>query len=345
VPTSLHHYQDDQERPLYDDENIRSSYVLESPGLNEDSRSYGEGTTIGFFTPQGASFDDPLPPLPPLPHGPRKPVPGLPNEAYAHEGDDAHKRDNLIVNHIPLLLGRVLTPTSPVSPTYPQISSAHARHELMGYDSEAPSVHDQSASHRTTEGGNRDVPQDLPPLRYTQGRSLRHAQGASLETLGKALPATPPQGIRRGDQIDDQSEILAPHPRRDRDTIHHIVDQYGDSDREEGHVNPYPQLRTSTISTASSEWDASDSAASVRRYSGDGEVVDGMEDGGEGGEVLMPPGPIFDLTPGREPSPGRYKHGEPLQLGESCLQSSLPRFSFLAYFEEECLKLMLLVSW
>ncbi|WOO79409.1 uncharacterized protein LOC62_02G002931 [Vanrija pseudolonga] len=29
---------------------------------------------------------------------------------------------------------------------------------------------------------------------------------------------------------------------------------------------------------------------------------------------LNPPGPIFDLTPGREPSPARYKHGEPLHF-------------------------------
>ena len=33
-------------------------------------------------------------------------------------------------------------------------------------------------------------------------------------------------------------------------------------------------------------------------------------------------GPVFDLTPGREPSPARYRHGEPLQFGER-LQGSL----------------------
>jgi hypothetical protein len=32
---------------------------------------------------------------------------------------------------------------------------------------------------------------------------------------------------------------------------------------------------------------------------------------------LEPPGMVFDLTPGREPSPARYRHGEPLQFGES----------------------------
>jgi hypothetical protein len=31
---------------------------------------------------------------------------------------------------------------------------------------------------------------------------------------------------------------------------------------------------------------------------------------------LHPPVPTFDLTPGREPSPMRYRHGEPLQFGK-----------------------------
>lgn len=38
---------------------------------------------------------------------------------------------------------------------------------------------------------------------------------------------------------------------------------------------------------------------------------------------LNPPGPIFDLTPGREPSPARYKHGEPLHFGMS--EGTIPR--------------------
>ena len=32
-------------------------------------------------------------------------------------------------------------------------------------------------------------------------------------------------------------------------------------------------------------------------------------------DYLPPPQPIFDLTPGRESSPARYKHGEPLEHG------------------------------
>jgi hypothetical protein len=39
------------------------------------------------------------------------------------------------------------------------------------------------------------------------------------------------------------------------------------------------------------------------------------------GRELTPPALVFDLTPGREPSPARYKHGEPLQLGEFALMS------------------------
>jgi hypothetical protein len=48
--------------------------------------------------------------------------------------------------------------------------------------------------------------------------------------------------------------------------------------------------------------------------SGGGGVRDSIETDGE--SELEPPGMVFDLTPGREPSPARYRHGEPLQFGE-----------------------------
>jgi hypothetical protein len=35
---------------------------------------------------------------------------------------------------------------------------------------------------------------------------------------------------------------------------------------------------------------------------------------GDDGSTLEPPKPIFDLTPTREPSPGRYRHGEALHF-------------------------------
>lgn len=89
-------------------------------------------------------------------------------------------------------------------------------------------------------------------------------------------------------------EILQPSPRRD--TIHNIVETYRDS-----------------MMTASSDLDGSDLSS---RNDQEGEYASRFKE-----EELVPPpkigGPVFDLTPGREPSPARYKHGEPLHFGES----------------------------
>ncbi len=79
-------------------------------------------------------------------------------------------------------------------------------------------------------------------------------------------------------------DVVSPTPRRD--TIHNIVDTY----------NRDSMMFSSTIDQHESE-----------AFS-DAEESDGQ---------LVPPGPIFDLTPGREPSPARYKHGEPLHFGTS----------------------------
>jgi hypothetical protein len=103
----------------------------------------------------------------------------------------------------------------------------------------------------------------------------------------------------------DERGILSPVPRRDRDTITGIVDTYRDS--------------TATDTTEYME---------LTRPSGESHREGlGAEDDDEGGQtagkeeakeqLTTPPGPIFDLTPGREPTPARYKHGEPLHFGES----------------------------
>ena len=87
-------------------------------------------------------------------------------------------------------------------------------------------------------------------------------------------------------------EILQPSPRRD--TIHNIVDTYRDSSF-----------------TTSSDLDESEVPS---RHDPDAFYTSRFKE-----DDLVPPtlGPVFDLTPGREPSPARYKHGEPLQRGES----------------------------
>ena len=155
-------------------------------------------------------------------------------------------------------------------------------------------------------------------------------------------------------------EVLSPRPQRD--TIHSLVDTYGDSgsEREEDdrpvYRDPNDAIRykyqlgasdTGRSSTgyagmagllglpvapaipavpalpATSTIPNKAGAAGPLGYSAFGthESVDDPTRGGVGdgqGEMnLTPPklGPVFDLTPGREPSPARYKHGEPLQFG------------------------------
>ena len=90
-------------------------------------------------------------------------------------------------------------------------------------------------------------------------------------------PESPRSPVDRGPVLDS-SDIVSPSPHRD--TIHNIVDGYN---------------RDSILSTS---------------------TVDLPESEAEDVDTLAPPAPIFDLTPGRESSPARYKHGEPLNLGE-----------------------------
>lgn len=78
------------------------------------------------------------------------------------------------------------------------------------------------------------------------------------------------------------TEISSPTPQQD--TIHNIV----------GTDN-----RDSMLSASSTDQPGSEALTDVEEE-----------------DMLAPPGPIFDLTPGREPSPARYRHGEPLQFGE-----------------------------
>ncbi|WVF68828.1 hypothetical protein IAT40_003601 [Kwoniella sp. CBS 6097] len=137
----------------------------------------------------------------------------------------------------------------------------------------------------------------------------------------------------------DNPELLHPTPRREiqiqpRDTIHGIVDQYehnrdssmtveSDPDLEpvveeerddEGYFDQGHGYMTSTMSnrrmSEDSRFDDVDgSQHEVAEVSGDGGA-------GAGHATLEAPekGMLFDLTPGREPSPARYKHGEPLQF-------------------------------
>jgi hypothetical protein len=111
--------------------------------------------------------------------------------------------------------------------------------------------------------------------------------------------------------------MIAPTPTRD--TIHNIVSQYAQRDS----MASYAQ-RTSMVSY-DSQYD--DSEASINPDTSPSKTVktrasNNTEEERGGGDQfeelkspLSPPVPTFDLTPGREPSPMRYRHGEPLQYG------------------------------
>jgi hypothetical protein len=103
--------------------------------------------------------------------------------------------------------------------------------------------------------------------------------------------------------------IIAPIPTRD--TIHGIVSQYAQRNSMVSYDSQYDD------SEASINPDTSPSKTVKTRASNDTEEERG---GGDQFEELKsplsPPVPTFDLTPGREPSPMRYRHGEPLQFGK-----------------------------
>lgn len=126
--------------------------------------------------------------------------------------------------------------------------------------------------------------------------------------------------------------MLAPSPRDGRDTIHNIVDTYRDSDistrSDYDDTGRYSRFSSERHQGEADEMYASEDEGGGR-YSSDrdergrlsSEVGDGIEElaspisAGEG-EKLELPKPIFDITPTREPSPGRYRHGEALHFGK-----------------------------
>jgi len=152
---------------------------------------------------------------------------------------------------------------------------------------------------------------------------------SSAEFTTRSSGATDPRHASSSGHIPPpQREIPIIAPTPTRDTIHNIVDQYAQQDSnivsQYAHRNPmvpYAQ-RTSMVSydsrydddsQASIHPDPSPSKTVKTQASNDTEEERG---GGDQFEELKSPLPTFDLTPGREPSPMRYRHGEPLQFGK-----------------------------
>ena len=137
-------------------------------------------------------------------------------------------------------------------------------------------------------------------------------------------------------------EILSPRPQRSprgqRDTIREIVDHYDTDPRESTYSSAYaPDPRASHASYASvRDSEITFEPVSEAAYEEEIEGTPTEEEhtidpplplsqhisgpsqassvSAEIMQQLKPPERLFDLTPGREPSPARYKHGEPLHF-------------------------------
>lgn len=191
-------------------------------------------------------------------------------------------------------------------------------------------------SHRTSEGPEVDPYAHAPHTRNRDGHAgyshtynysdeepqtdIRSSDGfttrTSAEMTNERISFSHERSHHQPEQLDYEHEqgnkpqqrevpLVAPIPVRD--TIHGIVSHYG-----RDHSN--------SMISYDSEYDDSQATISMSPSSGhplrrsEDEERDGLE---ELHSPVVPPAPLFDLTPGREPSPMRYKHGEPLQFGES----------------------------
>ncbi|WWC73405.1 uncharacterized protein I206_107372 [Kwoniella pini CBS 10737] len=181
---------------------------------------------------------------------------------------------------------------------------------------------------RLSEDADAATPRGVPPER--QQSIGRKAITTSDEVdLGDFEPVSPSQetftssnGERFSEEHGRRSsldgpELLQPTPRRNRDTrdtIHRIVDQYNRDfiepdlepfEEDQGEKGYFDTDHQSTLPPVQE-------GIKEGRKSGDSRYEDYRSEISS----LEPPekGMIFDLTPGREPSPARYKHGEPLHF-------------------------------
>ena len=191
----------------------------------------------------------------------------------------------------------------------------------------------------------------VPTLDESTESAQEHEGQAEAPTLGPVVP--PKSGSRPSPETPPKStirtEILSPSPTKSRDTIHNIVDiynrdsvpsnstgdfepssEYGESPRKskEYTYGSHQDHQGSSGSRATANENGTGNGAGTGNGGGNEEghgkrydttrLTPPDERDDEVGE-MRPPGVMFDLTPGREPSPARYKHGEPLSFGKSQL--------------------------
>lgn len=197
-----------------------------------------------------------------------------------------------------------------IAPATPR-ASAFSNTEISprsSEDREDPYAHGLARRHQGHESNQAYSYSDEEEPRYSTD------DPSSAEFTSRSSNETDPQHASSSSHIASAQReipIIAPIPTRD--TIHGIVSQYA------AHRNSMVSYdsRYDDDSQASIHLDTSPSKTVNTRASNDTEEEEG---GGDQFEELRsplsPPVPTFDLTPGREPSPMRYRHGEPLQFGE-----------------------------
>ncbi|KLT40277.1 hypothetical protein CC85DRAFT_322125 [Cutaneotrichosporon oleaginosum] len=119
-------------------------------------------------------------------------------------------------------------------------------------------------------------------------------------------------------------EIVSPKPRMagERDAIFSIVDHYGDQRGSQGTESStsddvYGGIanRDSVIENTYASERVNSAYGGIERHSIiEEKYASERVNSAYSIDDTFPPPPIFDLTPGREPSPARYKHGEPLHF-------------------------------
>ncbi|OCF39995.1 hypothetical protein I317_06192 [Kwoniella heveanensis CBS 569] len=233
----------------------------------------------------------------------------------------------------------------PVSPHPP---ARHGSPNPQGVDPQRtpPQDHGQDPDHTTPRAGpperqrsikRKAVPGAIP----TTHEPSTSDDDATFEPLSptsqssKFTSSDQQEDSEREERCEDHPELLHPMPRRDvypRDTIHGIVDHYEHNresseslrsdlepvgERESGsYFDRGHGYMTSTSNerrmSEDSRFDVGDEIAYENRPGAD-EIV-GNASGDTGTLEAPEKGMLFDLTSGREPSPARYKHGEPLQF-------------------------------
>lgn len=300
IQPSAGHPQAPAERPPTSEINHQHTAIQHTPELTRDRSADDESHSIEPATPRASGFSDPSrrssegPEIDPYAHG------DLQHHHHQQYHEQHHQRDM----------------NSTYSYTYSD--EDHVPAELRSSDD---FTNGRSSGEMTNErisfSQDRQHREQLPPPKHAEQHESAsrgpHTPPRDPSTRRREGPEVGPVSVSSSGPVQEQYReipLIAPTPIRD--TIHGIVSHYGRDHRDSmiSYDSEY-DISQDTISM-------SPSSASGRQggRGSDDEERDGLE---ELRSPIGPPAKVFDLTPGREPSPMRYRHGEPLQFGKSII--------------------------